>query len=166
LLGALPNTPLWRRLEREGRLRREIPGDQFALTNVVTGLPAPALAAGYARVLDRLFDPVLYFERCRENLRRVRRAFARPPRARDLLAGCRAIGSQGLTSGYARAYWRFVGWVLRHRPRELARALEMAAVGHHQIRYAREVVIPRLAAQAAALGAGTGSGLASAASLG
>jgi radical SAM superfamily enzyme YgiQ (UPF0313 family) len=151
LLGALPNTPLWQRLEREGRLRRELPGDQFGLTNVVTRLPAQVLAAGYAHVLDQLFDPSLYFARCRENLLRLRRSFARRLRARDVLAGWRAIYAQGFASDYPRVYWRFLGWVLLHRPRELARALEMAAIGHHQITYAREVVVPRLAAQVAAL---------------
>jgi radical SAM superfamily enzyme YgiQ (UPF0313 family) len=151
LLGALPNTPLYRRLEREGRLRPEIPGDQFGLTNVVTTLDAESLVTGYARVLRALFDPEAYFERARDNLRRLRRPAPRPLARRDLEAAARAIWAQGFVGRYRRAYWRFLAWTLLHRPRQLARALEMAAIGHHQITYARDVVIPRLDAEAEAL---------------
>jgi radical SAM superfamily enzyme YgiQ (UPF0313 family) len=151
LLVALPNTPLYHRLERDRRLRPEIPGDQFGLTNVVTVLPAETLVAGYARVLRALFDPEPYFERARDNLRRLRPSAPRPLAWRDLEAGARAIWAQGIVGRYRRDYWRFLGWTFRHHPRLLARALEMAAVGHHQITYAREVVIPRLDAEAEAL---------------
>ena len=52
LLGALPNTPLYRRLEKEGRLRRNFTGDQFGLTNVITKLPTSQMMSGYRKVLE------------------------------------------------------------------------------------------------------------------
>ncbi|MGH9796884.1 MAG: B12-binding domain-containing radical SAM protein [Candidatus Polarisedimenticolia bacterium] len=146
ILGALPNTPLYRRLKREGRLRHDLRGDQFGLTNVITRIPADALLAGYRRVLETVYEPETYFRRCRENLARWKPAPGAPRSlvARDLASAWRAIRGQGIGGTYRRAYWRFLRWVLRHHPEKLGRALAQAAAGHHYITYTRRVVIPAL----------------------
>ncbi|HLF29790.1 MAG TPA: radical SAM protein [Xanthomonadales bacterium] len=59
LLTALPRTPLYERLEREGRLRHDVmPGDNTrAQTNVLpAGMSYEALIAGYKRLYRRLFS--------------------------------------------------------------------------------------------------------------
>jgi radical SAM superfamily enzyme YgiQ (UPF0313 family) len=159
LLGALPNTPLYRRLEREGRLRPELPGDQFGLTNVVTKLPAADLVAGYLRVLETLYHPEAYFARCRENLRRWKPVpgAARPVTWRDLAAGLRAVWAQGITGSYRRAYWRFLLWVLRQQRSKIPRAVAQAACGHHYITYTQNEIIPSLIAKEASLRLGEDS---------
>jgi radical SAM superfamily enzyme YgiQ (UPF0313 family) len=151
MLSALPNTPLWRRLEAEGRLREEIPGDQFGLTNVITRLPVAEMLAGYRRVLETLYHPEAYFARCRDNLARWKPApgAVRSLVARDLASAWRAIRGQGLTGSYRRAYWRFLAWVARHHPDKIGRAIAQAAAGHHYITYTRDVVIPALRDRAA-----------------
>ncbi len=154
ILGALPDTPLYRRLEAEGRLRPDFKGDQFGLTNVITRLPAATMVSGYRRVLERLYAPDEFFRRCRANLATwvpVPGA-ARRLRPRDLANGLRALAGQGLASTYRRSYWRFLGWVLRHHPRKVARALAQAAAGHHYIVYTQSVVVPALLEQAGRLG--------------
>ncbi len=153
ILTALPNTPLYHRLEKEGRLRPEVNGDQFGMTNVVTKMPTLDLLAGYRRVLEALYGPRAYFDRCRENLSRWRRTpgAARPLSARHLRAGWRAIRAQGLKESYRREYWRFLGWVIRHHPDKIGRAVAQAAAGHHYITYTRDLVVPGLMAQARAL---------------
>ena len=134
------------RLEKEGRLRRNVPGDQFGLTNVMTRLPTKEIVAGYRRVLETLYDPEVFFDRCRENLRRWRAAKTPKswPQLSELVAGLRSIRAQGIVGPYRRAYWSFMAWVVRHRPSLLPRALAQAASGHHYITYTREVVIPSL----------------------
>jgi radical SAM superfamily enzyme YgiQ (UPF0313 family) len=146
MLSALPNTPLYRRLEREGRLRPDTPGDQFRLTNVETKLPADLMVAGYRRVLETLYHPEVFFNRCRENLARWKPnlEMRRPVFARDLWTALRAIRGQGLGGHYRKAYWSFLGWVLRHHPEKIGRALAQAAAGHHYITYTRQVVVPTL----------------------
>jgi radical SAM superfamily enzyme YgiQ (UPF0313 family) len=146
ILGALPQTRLYQRLKREGRLRDDQPENQFGLTNVVTRMPTAQLLAGYRRVLETLYHPDSYFQRCRESLARWKpvRGSQRPLNRRDLLAGARALWTQGVTGPYRRAYWGFLRWVLTHHPTKLGRALAQAASGHHYITYTREVVLPSL----------------------
>jgi radical SAM superfamily enzyme YgiQ (UPF0313 family) len=153
MLGALPNTPLFARLKKEGRLRPDFKGDQFGLTNVITKIPAEQMVAGYRRVLENLYSPDEFFRRCRENLARWKPVpgSVRRPQLRDVRNALRAIRGQGLSGPYRRAYWRFLRWVVRHQPQKLARALAQAAAGHHYITYTRKVVVPSLKEQARSL---------------
>jgi hypothetical protein len=63
LLTALPGTALWRRLEREGRLRAHSDGDAFARPNFTPTMPERELVAGYAKLLADLYAPESYFAR-------------------------------------------------------------------------------------------------------
>ncbi len=148
ILSALPNTPLYARLQREQRLRKEIPGHQFGLTNVITKLPVDQMLAGYRKVIETVYHPENYFRRCRENLARWKPApdAIRRKVPRDFASAWRAIKGQGFTGRYRRSYWRFVNWVLRHHPEKLGRAIAQAAAGHHYITYTRDVVVPSLIA--------------------
>ncbi len=153
MLTALPNTPLYQRLEKEGRLRPDQSGDQFCLTNVETKLPAQQMVAGYGRVLQTLYHPETFFQRCRENIARWKPVpgSQRPMVGKDLLSALRAIRGQGITGAYRGAYWKFVRWVIRNHPEKIGRALAQAAAGHHYITYTRNVVIPALKEKAATL---------------
>ena len=146
MLSAPPNTPLHRRLWQEGRLRTVFSGDQFGLTNVITRLPMHEMLAGYRHVLQTLYEPEAFFQRCRENLSRWQPSAGSMRRLalRDLLSAWRAIRGQGFTGTYRRAYWRFLRWVIGHHPRKLKRAISQAAAGHHYILYTREIVLPAL----------------------
>ena len=145
MLGALPNTPLYHRLERAGRLRPELVGDQFGMTNVVTILPEAEMLAGYHRVLETLYEPERFFDRCRRNLSLWKKTPAgRDLRLRDVFSGLRVLWGQGVQSPYRRAYWEFLRWVLTHHPEKLVRAIAQGAAGHHYITYTRDTVIPAL----------------------
>ena len=69
---------------------------------------------------------------------------SRPTTWRDLMNALRSVRGQGFSGRYIRAYWKHIGWVLRHHPRKLGRALQQAASGHHYITYTRNVVLPAL----------------------
>ncbi len=149
LLGALPGTRLFQRLQREGRLRSTQigdRGDQFGLTNVINKLSVEQMVNGYRRVMETLYDPDIYFQRCRRNLARwVSPRGAQPlPSWRELRAGWRALIAQGVRSRYRRAYWQFLAWAATRHPTKLARAMTLAAVGHHYIHYTRQTVVPAL----------------------
>jgi hypothetical protein len=147
LLIALPGTPLYTRLAAEGRLRpdRET-GDMCAWTNVVTRLPAQDLARGYTRVLETLYQPEMYFERCREHLRHWEPAPGLPAMTglADLAVVARSLWRQGVRGPYRGAYWRFLAWVARRFPRKLPLALAQCCGGHHFITYTHETAVPAL----------------------
>jgi radical SAM superfamily enzyme YgiQ (UPF0313 family) len=146
MLVALPGTPLWKRLEPEGRLLPDLCGDQFGRTNVVPRMPSADLVRGYRRVLETLYDPRTYFERCLTHLSLWTPRADAPSffAARDLVAGAKAVWHQGVLAPYRREYWRFLGTVAQRAPRKLVQALHMAAAGHHFISYTREHAVPTL----------------------
>jgi len=145
LLYALPGTPLHARLQATGRVREAEAVDQFGRTNFETVLPESLLASGYTRTLATLYEPRRYLERVLAMMHN------RPPlahgrgwlRPRQLLAGARAIATQGVLGSYRRAYWQFLSEVWRWDPARLAEAILRAAAGHHFIEYTRRDVLPR-----------------------
>jgi len=67
LLTAIKGTPLYDRLEREGRLRTESSGNNThnLSFNFKPQLDEQMLIEGYAGLLKKLFEPKNYYERCR-----------------------------------------------------------------------------------------------------
>ncbi|WP_242395784.1 B12-binding domain-containing radical SAM protein [Anaeromyxobacter oryzisoli] len=143
VLTALPGTQLWRRLEREGRLRSATTGDQFDRPNFETTMGDEALVAGYRALLAGLFSPEAYFDRCARHLA------LSPPRSGSFRPGTlaalrRAIWRLGIVGPRRRYFWRLVGLGLRRGPGALPRAITLAIIGEHFIRYTEEEVLPRL----------------------
>ncbi len=144
-LVAVPRTPLYDRLKREGRLRDIQPGEAFGPTNVVTRLPAREMTRGYRHVLERLYEHRAYFQRCEKNLELLEpRGPERRLRARDYARMLRSIWVQGVKSSYRGAYWRFILGALLHHPRKLRLAFLESIYGHHFTEYSRRTVVPRL----------------------
>jgi radical SAM superfamily enzyme YgiQ (UPF0313 family) len=142
---AVPRTPLYERLKREGRLRDIQPGDAFGPTNVMTKLPPPVMVRGYRRVIEQIYEPSAYFERCRSNLEIVEpRGPNRKLNARDVMRILRSLWFQGVKSGYRGVYWRFILWALFRFPSKIRFTFLQAIFGHHFIRYSAETVVPRL----------------------
>lgn len=67
LLAAMPNTDLYKRLEREGRIiRQDVPhsGDNVdTVLNFVPVMPVEKLVAGYKRVIAETYAPKNYYDR-------------------------------------------------------------------------------------------------------
>ena len=65
ILQALPNTNLWDRLQKEGRLiEKRTSGDtQDYLLNFIPTRPVEEIVAEYTAAIDRLYDPSRYLER-------------------------------------------------------------------------------------------------------
>jgi hypothetical protein len=73
ILAAMPHTQLYQRLEKEGRIRKEIlhSGDNVSLSvNYTPTMPVDTLINGYRRLMERLYDPKNYYDRCIRMLER------------------------------------------------------------------------------------------------
>ncbi|MCA9664992.1 MAG: B12-binding domain-containing radical SAM protein [Myxococcales bacterium] len=145
LLSALPGTQLWRRLEREGRLRHDFNGDQLERPNFEPVMDEEALLRGYAELLAEIYSPRAYYARCRAY---VERAPATPGRKRTgwqhAAALVRATLKIGLRGPARREYWRLFAYCVLHARHAFAGAIGHAIMGEHMIRYTREEVLPRI----------------------
>ncbi len=148
LLHALPNTPLWRRLEQEGRLLDD-PGEQES--NVVFRRPYDEVLDGWRRCISHAYDPARVYARFRRQMDTTyphRLPLPRDtPRARPraLLRGLRIMArltmAGGVQADYRREFWRTARHAVRHRdPDGLFQA---ATVSHHLIRYTRDALAGR-----------------------
>ncbi len=147
ILSALPGTQLWRRLEKEGRLRTDPSGDQFDRPNFRTAMSEETLVAGYRRLLAGLYSEEGYFTRCARQLDETpHRTVALRPGSLGALA--RALWWIGVRGERRRFFWRLLAHALRLRSvKALAKAITLSVLGEHLVRYTREEVLPRLDAR-------------------
>lgn len=145
LLTALPGTALWRRLEKEGRLREVSSGDQFARPNFETTMDEEQLLRGYGRLLGKLYEPDTYYRRCADA---IDRSPVVPGRRRvrlnEITTLLRTVVRVGIFGERRRQFWRFVTGVLRKKPALFPTSIAQVIRGEHMIRYTREDVLPRI----------------------
>ncbi len=156
LLIALPNTQLYRRLKREGRILSETRGNNthdFEL-NFVPQMPKQTLLRGYKWLLAEVFSPDNYFQRSLTLIKRFakgkrdpaglngRASYPHTPhtvRLRDLLPLLRSLFRQGF-SFYGYHYLRYLIQVLCIDTSLFAHGVTLAVRGHHFIRITREIL--------------------------
>jgi radical SAM superfamily enzyme YgiQ (UPF0313 family) len=142
-LGALPGTALWRRLEREGRLRSVANGDQFDRPNFEPTMGERTLVEGYRRLLAALYTDDAYYARCTLALEAPTPARA-SPRGGSYGAAARAIWRIGVLGRRRRHFWRLLAKGMRKGFPGVERAMTFAILGEHLVRYTEEEVLPRL----------------------
>lgn len=133
LLNALPDTKLYARLSREGRLTGRTSGDNVDGTiNFSPRMPVADLIDGYRTILRRIYSPRPYYQRVRTFLREYRRPRVSAPLSwRHGFALASSSLRLGVIGRERFQYWRLLGWTLIHRPRHLALAVTFAIHGHH-----------------------------------
>ncbi len=141
LLTALPQTRLWQRLKREGRLESESTGDNTDATlNFRPKLSRAYLRAGYAELMKKLYEPGNYYQRIRTFLQRHRPTGPRQRLSRgDVMAFLKSFWTLGVWHRGQAGYWRLFWGTLIKRPRQFPRAMELAIVGYHFRRVARKL---------------------------
>jgi hypothetical protein len=144
LLNALPETALWRRLAKEGRLRSASTGDTFIRPNFEPAMPEQALLRGYAGLLADLYDPDAYYARCAAYVDRVSRGpGGKRVGLQQIAILLRAMWRIGVRSPRRWRFWRLLARALR-RPHTFPWAVGHTLQGEHMIRYAQEDVLPRI----------------------
>jgi radical SAM superfamily enzyme YgiQ (UPF0313 family) len=135
LLNALPDTQLWRRLKKEGRLLGESSGDNTNCSlNFIPKMDSERLVHGYQSIMRTIYKPSEYYQRVLDSLRRTAQKEVRPPDRsfhEDILAFLRLILTLGVKDRERREFWRFfVQAVLKHRE-NLPQSMRLAAMGYH-----------------------------------
>jgi radical SAM superfamily enzyme YgiQ (UPF0313 family) len=136
LLTALPDTQLWRRLKREGRLLKESGGNNVvteATLNFVPRMDTTRLLEGYKRILSTIYSPAEYYQRSLDCLSHLTEG-PEPRRGRltsDVAAFARIAIVLGVLDSARMEFWRYMKRTLTsHRP-NFAHAVTLAAMGYH-----------------------------------
>jgi radical SAM superfamily enzyme YgiQ (UPF0313 family) len=133
LLMALPQTRLYQRLMKEGRLETECSGNNTQATlNFKPRLNREFLQAGYRELMKRLYEPKVYYQRIRTFLKNHRPGGpARRLSRVDIEALLKSFWLLGIWHRGRSGYWRLFWSSLLRRPRQFPRAIELAIMGYH-----------------------------------
>jgi len=139
LLTALPQTRLYHRLLKEGRLETETTGNNTdAVLNFRPKLDREFLINGYRELMKELYAPRNYYQRIRTFLEHHTPS---GPRFRlswtELKAFVKSLWLLGVLEPERLTYWRFFVTTLLRRPRQFYRAMELTILGYHFRRVAR-----------------------------
>jgi radical SAM superfamily enzyme YgiQ (UPF0313 family) len=135
LLQALPNTQLWRRLQREGRLHADASGNNTdGSLNFVPRMDVADLVAGYQLILRTIYSPSEYYERALNCLNRVKQETSEPDGdgwLTTLISLGRTLYTLGIKDRARGHFWRFLGRTMFQHRQRLPEALALAALGYH-----------------------------------
>jgi radical SAM superfamily enzyme YgiQ (UPF0313 family) len=135
LLNALPDTQLWKRLEREGRLLGEASGNNTVCTfNFKTRMDPTFLIRGYQSIMQTIYSPREYYERVLNSMRRTDQPFSEPHQY-NVISGvasmARILLKLGLLDRERKEFWRFFTHTVFKRRNRIVDSLRLAAVGYH-----------------------------------
>jgi radical SAM superfamily enzyme YgiQ (UPF0313 family) len=135
LLTALPDTQLWRRLEKEGRLLEESTGNNTdGSLNFVPRMETARLIEGYKSILRNIYSPAEYYRRALDCLSHLRRDKPEPRRTRlinDIRAFLRVTLALGVRDPARREFWRYLSRAITDHRENFAHAVTLAAMGYH-----------------------------------
>jgi len=135
LLTALPDTQLWRRLKKEGRLIAESSGENTNCElNFVTKMDAARLVEGYKAIMRTVYNSREYYQRALECLRRVPQD-GPAPNKHTVLSGTLAVAriavKLGVLDRERREFWRFFTHAVAEHREKFAVSMRLAAMGYH-----------------------------------
>ena len=134
LLTALPDTQLWRRLKKEGRLLKESSGNNTeGSLNFVPRMDTARLVEGYKKIQRTIYRPSEYYQRALDCLSHLTQEKA--PRHSTVLGDVKAFARVVLTLGVldrARAdFWRYMKQAVSEHRAHFPHAVTLAAMGYH-----------------------------------
>ncbi|MEP6818081.1 MAG: radical SAM protein [bacterium] len=135
LLTALPDTQLWRRLEKEGRLLGESSGNNTnCALNFVPKMDATRLIEGYQSIMRTIYKPSEYYQRALDSLKRTTQEISEPERIKimsGIAAFIRVVIKLGVLDGERKEFWRFLKRTTELHYSQFPQSMRLAAMGYH-----------------------------------
>ena len=136
MLNALPDTQLWKRLEREGRLLgADATGNNtIATVNFIPKMDVDTLVAGYQRIMRTIYKPSEYYRRALDSLQRVPQDVPEAHQyhgIKAVKAFVRIAFKLGVLDAERREFWRFFLGAARTHHDRMAELLRHAAMAYH-----------------------------------
>ena len=145
MLQALPNTALWNRLEKEGRLRDNTKKDinQTTLMNFVPTRPIEEIAQEYIEAFWTLYEPERYIDRAYQCFLKLGPPKCKAPFKMPDLVDLKALGTVIWRQGFKRStrwkFWHHLFGIFRHNPGVWEHYLTLCAHNEHFLEY-RQIV--------------------------
>jgi len=141
MLQVLPNTALWYRLEKEGRLRNNIKQDinQTTLINFIPTRPVEDIAQEYIDAFWQLYDPQVFLNRTyrcflKLGAPKFKTSF-KMPNWLDIKALAIIIWRQGVQREARWQFWRNLLSIIKHNPAVWDQYLTVCAHNEHFLEY-------------------------------
>jgi radical SAM superfamily enzyme YgiQ (UPF0313 family) len=136
MLNALPDTQLWRRLEREGRLLGEdaTGNNTISTVNFVPKMDLETLVNGYQRIMKTIYKPREYYARALDSLKRTPHDTPEPSPynlRQEVKALVRLVLKLGVIDAERKEFWRFLIQAVRKHHDRLTESFRLAAMGYH-----------------------------------
>lgn len=154
MLQALPNTALWHRLSKEGRLRENKDGNinQTTLMNFIATRPLEEIAREYIEAFCDLYDPMKYLDRTYRCFLMMGgpswTAPAKFPEWVIIRAFFIVIWRQGIKRNTRWKFWHHLFGILKHNPKAFDHYLSSCAHIEHFCEY-RQIVRDQIESQLA-----------------
>ena len=136
MLNALPDTQLWKRLEKEGRLLGDDASgnNTVATLNFIPKMDAETLVAGYQRIMRTIYRPSEYYRRALDSLQRVPQDIPEAHQyhgIKAVKAFLRIAFKLGVLDAERREFWRFFLEAARTHHDRMVELLRHAAMAYH-----------------------------------
>jgi radical SAM superfamily enzyme YgiQ (UPF0313 family) len=141
MLNAPRGSRLYERLQKEGRLTKDISGDNTDFsTNIIPRMGYEKLVEGYQNIVNSIYAPRMYYERVKTFLREYKPLEKRKWRFhigyiryhfRYLDAPFKTFIVLGIKDKARRYYWKILVWSLFRRPQLLPMAIMYMVYGFH-----------------------------------
>lgn len=145
MLQALPNTALWHRLQKEGRLRENKDGNinQTTLMNFIPTRPLEDIAHEYVEAFWALYEPKQYLDRVYRCFLKLGEPKCKPPAKLpsfiDLKALAIVIWRQGIKRNTRWKFWHHLFSIIKNNPGVWEHYLTVCAHNEHFLEY-RQIV--------------------------
>lgn len=134
LLQAPYGTKLYERMEKQGRIVKDLSGDNTnGTTNIIPKMGLNALQSGYRSLLEELYKPEGFYMRVRTFLENysLPEAGSTQIHLEEILAFFRSIWELGIMGKERKEFWKLFFWTLLKYPRKFPLAITFSIYGYH-----------------------------------
>jgi radical SAM superfamily enzyme YgiQ (UPF0313 family) len=133
ILQAPYGTKLYERMENEGRLVKDMSGDNAdGSTNIISKMGDETLRQGYRDLMKEIYSPKVFYKRVKTFLTVYNpQSSAVSINPEEIMAFIRSLWKLGIVGNERREYWRLFFWTLFKYPQKFALAITFAIYGYH-----------------------------------
>lgn len=141
ILNALPETRLWKRLKKEGRIIKQTTGENTdGHINFIPKMGKEKLIKGYKKIISTIYSPKEYYTRIRQFVKDYEPKVKSKLSLEGLNAFLKSVWEIGIKSKSRLYYWRLILETYFTKIKAFPAAVELAIQGLHYERITKRIV--------------------------